>query len=99
MLHPSLPGPAPGPGQIPEVTLVTEPKAGTDGAATLDHILDLYRSAEPNVYADWGTAVGPTTAPGLIMRRTRSPLSIFSPSSGNLNSVAIRSLFLADPFS
>src|SRR6266404_1235590 len=31
-------------------------------------------------------------APGLIIRRTRSPLSMFSPSSGSLNSVAIRSL-------
>jgi hypothetical protein len=34
----------PGPGQIPEVTLVTEPKPGTDGVAALDHILSLYRS-------------------------------------------------------
>ena len=33
-------------------------------------------------------------APGLIIRRTRSPLSIFSPSSGSLNSVAILSLSL-----
>src|SRR5580658_8917726 len=30
--------------------------------------------------------------PGLIIKRTRSPLSIFSPSSGSLNSVAILSL-------
>src|SRR5258707_1105214 len=29
--------------------------------------------------------------PGLIIKRTRSPLSIFSPSSGSLNSVAIHS--------
>src|SRR5882724_8471881 len=36
-------------------------------------------------------------APGLIIRRTKSPLSMFSPSSGSLNSVAILSLsFLAD---
>jgi hypothetical protein len=34
----------PSSGQIPEITLVTEPKPGTDGAATLDHILGLYRS-------------------------------------------------------
>jgi hypothetical protein len=34
----------PAAGEMPEVTLVTEPKPGTDGAATLDHILGLYRS-------------------------------------------------------
>jgi hypothetical protein len=33
-------------------------------------------------------------APGLIIKRTRSPLSIFSPSSGSLNSVAILSFSL-----
>jgi len=33
-----------------------------------------------------------TLAPGLISRRTRSPLSMFSPSSGSLNSVAIPTL-------
>jgi pimeloyl-ACP methyl ester carboxylesterase len=30
-------------------------------------ILDLYRSAVPNVSADWGAAVGPTRAPGLVL--------------------------------
>ena len=33
-------------------------------------------------------------APGLIIKRTRSPLSMFSPSSGSLNSVAILALSL-----
>jgi pimeloyl-ACP methyl ester carboxylesterase len=41
------------------------------GDATMDQcILDLYRSAAPNVYADWGTAVAPTSAPGLIVSAT-----------------------------
>jgi pimeloyl-ACP methyl ester carboxylesterase len=30
-------------------------------------ILDLYRSAMPNVSADWGAAVRPTRAPGLVL--------------------------------
>ncbi len=30
-------------------------------------ILDLYRSATPNPYADWQDAWGPTTAPGLVI--------------------------------
>ena len=30
-------------------------------------ILDLYRSATPNVYATWGAQFGPTSAPGLIL--------------------------------
>jgi len=30
-------------------------------------ILDLYRSATPNVHATWGSAFGPTSAPGLIL--------------------------------
>lgn len=30
-------------------------------------ILDLYRSATPNVFASWGAQFGPTTAPGLIL--------------------------------
>jgi hypothetical protein len=34
----------PGPGKIPEVTLVTEPAAGTNGVKTLDRILARYRS-------------------------------------------------------
>ena len=30
-------------------------------------ILDLYRSATPNVHHSWGASFGPTTAPGLIL--------------------------------
>jgi pimeloyl-ACP methyl ester carboxylesterase len=30
-------------------------------------ILDLYRSATPNVYATWGEQFGPTSAPGLVL--------------------------------
>jgi pimeloyl-ACP methyl ester carboxylesterase len=30
-------------------------------------ILDLYRSATPNVFASWGAEFGPTSAPGLII--------------------------------
>lgn len=30
-------------------------------------ILDLYRSATPNIYADWGDLFGPTSVPGLIL--------------------------------
>jgi pimeloyl-ACP methyl ester carboxylesterase len=30
-------------------------------------ILDLYRSATPNVYHSWGAQFGPTSAPGLIL--------------------------------
>lgn len=30
-------------------------------------ILDLYRSAVPNIFATWGDAFGPTSAPGLIL--------------------------------
>jgi pimeloyl-ACP methyl ester carboxylesterase len=30
-------------------------------------ILDLYRSATPNVHASWGDEFGPTSAPGLIL--------------------------------
>jgi pimeloyl-ACP methyl ester carboxylesterase len=30
-------------------------------------ILDLYRSATPNVFATWGSQFGPTSAPGLIL--------------------------------
>ncbi len=35
-----------------------------------DCILDLYRSAVPNVSSDWGDAVGPTHAPGLVLNAT-----------------------------
>jgi pimeloyl-ACP methyl ester carboxylesterase len=30
-------------------------------------ILDLYRSATPNVFASWGAELGPTSAPGLVL--------------------------------
>ncbi len=30
-------------------------------------ILDLYRSATPNLYADWGSALAQTSAPGLVL--------------------------------
>jgi pimeloyl-ACP methyl ester carboxylesterase len=30
-------------------------------------ILDLYRSATPNVYESWGAQMGPTSAPGLVL--------------------------------
>lgn len=33
-------------------------------------ILDLYRSALPNNYADWGDAMGPTEAPGMLIHAT-----------------------------
>ncbi len=36
-------------------------------------ILDLYRSATPNPYADWSDAWGTTTAPGLVLCPTDDP--------------------------
>ncbi len=36
-------------------------------------ILDLYRSATPNPYADWRDAWGPTEAPGLVLWPTEDP--------------------------
>ena len=36
-------------------------------------ILDLYRSATPNVYADWKDSLGPTPAPGLVLWPTVDP--------------------------
>ncbi|WP_345612167.1 alpha/beta fold hydrolase [Pseudonocardia adelaidensis] len=37
-------------------------------------ILDLYRSAVPNPYADWGAELrGPTAAPGLVLQPTADP--------------------------
>jgi pimeloyl-ACP methyl ester carboxylesterase len=36
-------------------------------------ILDLYRSATPNPYADWGAAVAPTDAPGLVLSAAGDP--------------------------
>ncbi len=38
-----------------------------------DCILALYRSATPNPYADWGDAMGPTAAPGLVLVPTEDP--------------------------
>ena len=36
-------------------------------------ILDLYRSALPRAYATWGDAVGPTSAPGLVLHAADDP--------------------------
>ncbi len=36
-------------------------------------ILDLYRSATPNAYADWKDGYGPTSAPGLVLWPTEDP--------------------------
>ena len=36
-------------------------------------ILDLYRSATPNLYAHWGEELGPTAAPGLVIHPTDDP--------------------------
>jgi pimeloyl-ACP methyl ester carboxylesterase len=38
-------------------------------------ILDLYRSATPNPYADWKDAWGPTAAPGLVLHPSEDPFS------------------------
>lgn len=38
-------------------------------------ILDLYRSATPNMHADWGP-LAPTSAPGLVVHPTLDPFSI-----------------------
>jgi pimeloyl-ACP methyl ester carboxylesterase len=41
------------------------------GDATMDGcVLDLYRSTVPNASRDWGAAVGPTQAPGLVLVAT-----------------------------
>jgi hypothetical protein len=36
-------------------------------------ILDLYRSAVPNVHASWGGELTPTSAPGLVLYATDDP--------------------------
>jgi pimeloyl-ACP methyl ester carboxylesterase len=36
-------------------------------------ILDLYRSATPNPYADWKDTWGPTSAPGLVLYPSQDP--------------------------
>jgi pimeloyl-ACP methyl ester carboxylesterase len=36
-------------------------------------IVDVYRSAVPNAYADWGSAFGPTVAPGLVLCPDEDP--------------------------
>jgi pimeloyl-ACP methyl ester carboxylesterase len=41
--------------------------AGWSDATMATCILDLYRSATPNVHHSWGSEFGPTTAPGLIL--------------------------------
>ena len=38
-------------------------------------ILDLYRSAMPNCYADWGRDCGPTAAPGLVICPSEDPFT------------------------
>ena len=38
-------------------------------------ILDLYRSAVPNPYADWKDIWGPVSAPGLVLHPTDDPFS------------------------
>jgi pimeloyl-ACP methyl ester carboxylesterase len=38
-------------------------------------VLDLYRSATPNLFADWGEALGPTAAPGLVLHPSEDPFS------------------------
>lgn len=45
--------------------------AGDETMATC--ILDLYRSALPNAYADWSVPMRPTTAPGLVLLATDDP--------------------------
>jgi pimeloyl-ACP methyl ester carboxylesterase len=41
--------------------------AGWADATMGSCILDLYRSAVPNIYATWGDAFGPSTVPGLVL--------------------------------
>jgi len=36
-------------------------------------ILDLYRSATPNIYAEWKAGFGPTSPPGLVLWPTEDP--------------------------
>ncbi|HEY5092986.1 MAG TPA: alpha/beta hydrolase [Acidimicrobiales bacterium] len=36
-------------------------------------ILDLYRSAVPNIFATWGSQFGPTTSPGLVLHAELDP--------------------------
>jgi pimeloyl-ACP methyl ester carboxylesterase len=38
-------------------------------------ILDLYRSATPNIHAHWGADLAPTAAPGLVLHATGDPFS------------------------
>ena len=38
-------------------------------------VLDLYRSALPNPFADWGDRFAPTSAPGLVLHATDDPYS------------------------
>jgi pimeloyl-ACP methyl ester carboxylesterase len=53
---------------VPESGAQTMWEAGDE--AMDQCILDLYRSAVPNAHADWGAAVGPTRAPGLVLTAT-----------------------------
>lgn len=45
--------------------------------ARIDHscILDLYRSATPNPYKDWGAGYGPSSKPGLVLTLTGDPFA------------------------
>jgi len=43
-----------------------------DGVMT-SCILDLYRSATPRIHASWGDAMGPTSAPGLVLHAADDP--------------------------
>lgn len=43
-------------------------------------ILDLYRSAQPNPFAEWGESFGPTHAPGLVLWPSADPFGDYGPS-------------------
>jgi pimeloyl-ACP methyl ester carboxylesterase len=47
--------------------------AGWSDATMASCILDLYRSATPNVYASWHEEMGPTAAPGLVLSPSDDP--------------------------
>jgi pimeloyl-ACP methyl ester carboxylesterase len=56
---------------VPHDDAVTMSMAGDATMASC--ILDIYRSALPNVYADWGQAFAPTAAPGLVLCPSDDP--------------------------
>jgi pimeloyl-ACP methyl ester carboxylesterase len=53
-------------------------------------ILDLYRSATPNPYADWKEEWGPTSAPGLVLFTTEDPFGDETKSSQVADSLGAR---------